>query len=126
MNKSCGRICDIWAVEEHLRNGNSKYGDFMLAACLSISCNVGHGGRDHIIYCTYYIYPLREMSPPKRVQISMIEGNILLAVSAFQSGQFTSIFAAANAYNVCHKTLYRRVKGGTSREDYILMNERLN
>jgi len=66
------------------------------------------------------------MSQSKRVQISSKEGNILLAMSAFQSGQCVNIFAAAKAYNVDYKTLHRRINGGTSREDYIPTNKKLS
>jgi hypothetical protein len=39
------------------------------------------------------------MAPPNRAQISPNEGNILLAMSAFQSGQCASISAAVRIYN---------------------------
>jgi hypothetical protein len=66
------------------------------------------------------------MSQSKRVQISSKEGDILLAMSAFQSGQCANVFAAAKVYNVNYKTLDRRINGGTSREDYTPTNERLS
>ena len=66
------------------------------------------------------------MPQPKRVQISSCEGDILLAMSAFQSGQCANAYAAAKAYNVNHKTLYRRISGGTSREDYTPQNKKLS
>ena len=66
------------------------------------------------------------MSQSKRAQISSKEGNILLAMSAFQSGQCANVFAAAKAYNVDHKTLYRRINGGISREDYTPTNKKLS
>ncbi len=66
------------------------------------------------------------MPRPKRVQTSSKEGSILLAMSAFQSGQCASAFAAAKAYKVNHKTLYRRINGGTSREDYTPSSKRLS
>ena len=50
----------------------------------------------------------------------------MLAVLAFQSGQCVNVFAAAKAYDVNYKTLYRRINGGTSREDYTPMNKRLS
>ncbi|KXL46718.1 MAG: hypothetical protein FE78DRAFT_89105 [Acidomyces sp. 'richmondensis'] len=40
------------------------------------------------------------MPPPNRVQISQNEGSIMLAMSAFNSGQCDSISAAAKAYNL--------------------------
>ena len=65
------------------------------------------------------------MSQLKHAQISSKEGGILLAISAFQSGQFVNVFAAAKVYNVNYKTLRRRINGGTSREDYTPINKRL-
>ena len=65
------------------------------------------------------------MPPPKRVQISPNEGSILLAISAFQSGQFPSISAAATAYNIPKTTLYHRIRGRPSREDYVPTNKKL-
>ena len=65
------------------------------------------------------------MTPPNRVQISPNEGSILLAMSAFQSGQCHTIPAAAKAYNVSRTTLYKRIQGRTSREDYKPTNKRL-
>jgi len=69
---------------------------------------------------------LRVIPRPKRVQTSSKEGSILLAMSAFQSGQCASAFAAAKAYKVKRKTLYRRINGGTSREDYTPSSKRLS
>jgi hypothetical protein len=66
------------------------------------------------------------MSQPKRVQTSSKEGNLLLAISAFQLGQCASVNTAAKLYDVVPKTLYRRINGGTSREDYTLTNKRLS
>jgi hypothetical protein len=69
---------------------------------------------------------LRVISQPKRVQTSLKEGNLLLAISAFQLGQCASVNAAAKLYDVVLKTLYRRINGGTSREDYTPTNKRLS
>ena len=65
------------------------------------------------------------MPPSNRVQISQNEGSILLAMSAFQSGQCVSASAAAKAYNVPKTTLIRRLNGGTAREDYTPTNKKL-
>jgi hypothetical protein len=45
------------------------------------------------------------------------EGRIVLALNAFQKGQFSSLRAAARAYNIPHITLTRRHKGAPSRAD---------
>jgi hypothetical protein len=66
------------------------------------------------------------MSQPSRVQISSNEGSLLLAISAFQSGHCRSISAAAATYRVSKATLARRLRGGTSREDYTPSNKRLS
>ena len=50
----------------------------------------------------------------------------MLAISAFQSGQCASVNAAAKLYDVVPKYLYRRINGGTSREDYTPTNKRLS
>ena len=63
---------------------------------------------------------------PIRTRISPNEGSILLAVSAFQSGQFRSIGAAARAYNVALRTLLNRINRVTLREEYRLTNIRLS
>ena len=65
------------------------------------------------------------MALPNRVQTSSKEGSILLAISALESYQFTSISAAAKAYNVSKATLARRINGVTSRENYIPLNKNL-
>lgn len=45
------------------------------------------------------------------------EGRILLALQAYQKGQFSSLRAAARSYNIPHMTLTRRHKGTPSRAD---------
>ncbi|KXL51507.1 hypothetical protein M433DRAFT_157464, partial [Acidomyces richmondensis BFW] len=65
------------------------------------------------------------IAPPNRVQISLKEGSILLAISAIKSQQFTSISAAAKAYNISKTTLIRRLNGVPSREDFIPHNKNL-
>jgi hypothetical protein len=66
------------------------------------------------------------MPQPNRVQISPNEGSLLLAISAFHSGQCASISAAAATYKVSKTTLTRRLRGGTSREGYIPGNRKLS
>jgi hypothetical protein len=46
-------------------------------------------------------------------------------MSAFRSGQYASISAAAAAYNVSKAILARRLNGGTAREDFTVANRRL-
>jgi hypothetical protein len=66
------------------------------------------------------------MSQPNRVQISSNEGSLLLAISAFQSGQCASISVAVATYEVSKTTLARRLRGGTLREDYMPGNKKLS
>jgi hypothetical protein len=47
--------------------------------------------------------------------MTQIEGQITLALQAFEQGQFSSLRAAARAYEVSHATLSRRSKGTPSR-----------
>jgi len=65
------------------------------------------------------------MVPPKRVQTSLNEGYILLAILAFQLGQFHLILAAIYTYSIDRTTLYRRIRGQPLREAYRLTNMRL-
>jgi len=66
------------------------------------------------------------MPPSKRVQISPNEGSILLAILAFQSGQFASMLAAAKTYKVLKTTLIHRIKGRPAREDFKPHNRRMS
>jgi len=66
------------------------------------------------------------MSLPKRVRSSPNEGSILLAISALKSNTCNSITAAAKAYGVPKSTLYDRIKGTPSREDYKPRNMKLS
>jgi hypothetical protein len=59
------------------------------------------------------------MASSKRVRISPNEGSVLLALSALKSNTCSSITAAAKAYGVPKSTLYDRMKGTPSREDYV-------
>lgn len=58
------------------------------------------------------------MAPPYRANSSPDEGIILLAASAFHSGEIKSVSAAAKAYNAHKSTLYKKIKGQTPREGY--------
>jgi hypothetical protein len=63
---------------------------------------------DHILnYCM----------PHKRVSDPQDEGRILLAITAFKQGQFTSIRAAATAYDTPYITTLRRAQGRPSRSE---------
>ena len=59
------------------------------------------------------------MAQSNNAQSIYHEGATELALKAFQSGQFRSQRAAADAFNVRPKTLNRRVQGTTARRDYI-------
>jgi len=53
------------------------------------------------------------------------EGHILLAIKAFNDGQFKSIQAAAQAYNVPHSTLYNCLHRCTAHVDAIPNSKKL-
>jgi len=53
------------------------------------------------------------------------EGHILLAIKAFNDGQFKSIQAAAQAYNVSYLTLYNCLYRCTACVDAISNNKKL-
>ena len=66
------------------------------------------------------------MSQPKRIQTSPNEGNILLAISAFRSGQYVSMSATIKTYKVPKTTLISRIKGRPTREDFKPQNKRMS
>jgi hypothetical protein len=68
---------------------------------------------------------LHTMAPPNGAQISPNEGNTLLAILAFQSGQCASISASARIYNVSKAALTRRINGGTTRECHTPADKKL-
>ena len=79
------------------------------------------------LYCGFTISSLQHATmPPPRLQTSQDEGNILLAMSAFQSNQFPSIAAAARAFNISKSSLYYRIHGRTSREEYTPTNKKMS
>src|ERR1700722_18849807 len=49
--------------------------------------------------------------------MSQNEGRILLAIQAFQKGQFRSLKAATDQYDVPYSTTYTRLKGTVARRD---------
>ena len=53
------------------------------------------------------------------------EGRIALALQAYQRGQFSSLRAAARAYDVPHTTLTRRNQGTPPRSDFTSPNLKL-
>ena len=57
--------------------------------------------------------------------MSQTEGRIILALQAYQQGQFSSLRAAARSYDVSHTTLLRRHHGTTSRSDFTSPNRKL-
>ena len=84
---------------------------------------LGRGPKILQIHCTNLLHVMQR---PKRVQTSPNEGNILLALSAVQSGQCKTPSAALKIYSVPRNTLYRRINGQTLREDYTPTNKRLS
>jgi hypothetical protein len=57
------------------------------------------------------------MPPRKSPQLAQNEGRIALAIQAYQKGQFRSLKAATDAYDVPHSTVYDRIKGRATRHD---------
>ncbi len=53
------------------------------------------------------------------------EGRILLALQAYQQGHFTSLRAAARAYDTLYTTLRRRKQGTASRSESTSANRKL-
>jgi hypothetical protein len=65
------------------------------------------------------------MSPPNNLQLAQREGRVALAVQAFKQGQFSSLRAAANMFDIPEPTLRRRVKGIIARRDSTPINQKL-
>jgi hypothetical protein len=55
--------------------------------------------------------------PHKRGSDPYKEGRILLAINAFNQGQFSSILAAANVYDAPYTTTLRRAQGRPPRRE---------
>jgi len=64
---------------------------------------------------------------PQHVQIDKAqqEGKIELALQAYKEGQFQSLRRAADAFNVCYRTLTRRYNGTLSRANIRPSNQKL-
>ena len=58
-------------------------------------------------------------------QFSQKEGRIALAIQAFEQGQFKSLKAATESYDVPYSTVYNRVNGRPSRRDSQPPNRKL-
>jgi transposase-like protein len=65
------------------------------------------------------------MAPLNNAQLPSNEGRIALAVQAIKQGQFSSVRAAAQAFDISKSTLSRRVKGVDARRDSIPINRKL-
>ena len=65
------------------------------------------------------------MPPPPPQEVSFQEGRLILAVQAYQKGEFQSYRAAARAYDVPRDTLQRRIAGIQSRRDTTPKNRLL-
>jgi hypothetical protein len=65
------------------------------------------------------------MSSSNNVNLVYYEGAVELALAAFQSGQFRTQKAAADAFNVRPRTLNRRVQGISARRDCTPNNQKL-
>jgi hypothetical protein len=53
------------------------------------------------------------------------EGQIALALQAFKQGQFSSVYAAAKAYNIPELTLRGRVNSIDAQRDSVPINRKL-
>ena len=65
------------------------------------------------------------MPPPHSLQLDQKEGRLALAFQAYKRDQFSSVRAAAKAYDVAESTLRSRVKGIISRRDIRSPNLKL-
>src|SRR5437667_11080905 len=65
------------------------------------------------------------MPPQQNSQSSQTEGRIVLAIQAFKQGQFKSLKAAADAYDVPYSTTRDRVNGHPARCDLRPANLKL-
>jgi hypothetical protein len=59
------------------------------------------------------------------VQSTYKEGRITLALQAYQDGYFTSLWAAANAYDILASTLRYHVNRGHARRGLRAVNTKL-
>jgi hypothetical protein len=57
------------------------------------------------------------MPSRKSPQLAQNEGRIALAIQAYQKGQFRSLKAAIDAYDVPHSTVYDQIKGRVTRHN---------
>jgi hypothetical protein len=100
------------------------------ARCCLIIVNVFHQRVARISECRRIllattIYLQHNMSSPNNVNSVYHEGAVELALAAFQSSQFRTQKAAANAFNVRPRTLNRRVQGISARRDCTPNNQKL-
>src|SRR5450432_2699984 len=65
------------------------------------------------------------MPQQQRSQFSQKEGRIALAIQAFKRGQFKSLKASTESYDVPYSTVYNRVNGRPSRRDSEPRNRKL-
>jgi transposase len=65
------------------------------------------------------------MAPPNNTQPAHNEGRIAIAMQAIKQGHFSSVRAAAQAYDISKSTLGRRVKGINARRDSVPINQKL-
>jgi hypothetical protein len=66
------------------------------------------------------------MSQPTDLQSAHREGRIALALQAYKTGYFTSLRAAANAYDIPESTFRSRLKGTPSRHGLRPTNTKLS
>ena len=66
-----------------------------------------------------------EITQQPTLQMSNLEGRTALALQAYQRGRFSSLRAAAYAYDVPRTNLRRRNQGTPSRSDFISFGQKL-
>jgi hypothetical protein len=57
--------------------------------------------------------------------MAQTEGRIILALQAYNQGQFSSLRAAARSYDISHRTLTRRYNRTLSRADFVSLHLKL-
>ena len=65
------------------------------------------------------------MAPPRRTQLGPNEGRVTQAIQAYEQGYFSTLKAAARAYDAPYSTIRRRAGGRVARSNSRPMNRKL-